>query len=567
MGSLSKATNKAEFENWAKDKGTRLFLTEKGDGSTVVASYKNGKLVAITTRGDGTEGEDITPNAVQLRNVVRDLASGFTGEIRGEAIMRLSVFKSVFEPLGYKNARNGATGKLRDQKDSGLLKHLEVMWFDVIPQGKSGLKTEADKFSFLMNNGLSTVGFASLEPLTSAQVWEQFAVYDDGKRGQLDYEIDGLVVKVFDLALQEELGLVGGRPKGGVAIKFPSMRKGTPLEDVIWQCGSTGRHTPVAVLEPVNLAGVTIVNASLHNVDQIAKLGIAIGDIVLVQRNNDVIPQVVGLVEKGAKRRKIEPPEKCVVCNEKLTNDGAYLVCANANCGGKTHGKLMTWVEETKIMQIGPANVGSLIEHGITTPVDLYKATKADLEAAFGSAKLGERALNNIAATKTLPLDVVLSALSIPTLGTTNGKRIAEHFGTLKAVLSATKDDIGKVPGIKTNAVKIHGGLQENRKLIEELASILTITEPTKAPAGGKLEGKSFCITGTLSRERDEVHEWIRKNGGTVKSGVSKGLSYLVTNTPNSDSSKNAKADSLGIPKITEAQLYELVEPRASSHG
>jgi DNA ligase (NAD+) len=227
----------------------------------------------------------------------------------------------------------------------------------------------------------------------------------------------------------------------------------------------------------------------------------------------------------------------------------------------------MTWVEETKIMQIGPANVGSLIEHGITTPVDLYKATKADLEAAFGSAKLGERALNNIAATKTLPLDVVLSALSIPTLGTTNGKRIAEHFGTLKAVLSATKDDIGKVPGIKTNAVKIHGGLQENRKLIEELASILTITEPTKAPAGGKLEGKSFCITGTLSRERDEVHEWIRKNGGTVKSGVSKGLSYLVTNTPNSDSSKNAKADSLGIPKITEAQLYELVEPRASSHG
>lgn len=562
MGSLAKVNTKEEFLHWAKDKGDNLFLTEKADGSTVVASYKSGKLVAITTRGDGTEGEDITPNGIQLQNVKQQLPIPFTGELRGEAMMLLSTYTNVFEPLGYRNARNGATGKLRDQKDSGLLKHLEVKWFDVIPTGESDLKTELDKFGFLEECGLQTIARA-FSTCTAEQIWERFQEYVDSKRATLDYEIDGLVVKVNDISQQESLGIVSGRPKGALALKFPSVGRETTLLDVIWQRGKTGRFTPVAILSPVNVAGVTIERASLHNMDQIGRLGIAIGDTVLVQRNNDVIPQVVKLIHKGSNRKEITPPETCFVCEAPLIpegTDGVNLTCSDPNCGGNVFGQLMTWVEEVNIMQLGPAMVQALIGAGITTPAKLYTASKQSLSLAMNSEKLGERAFNNIQATRAIGLDVFLSALAIPSLGTTNGKRIATHFKSLSAIMSAPKESFTEVPGIKTNAGKIHKGLTEKKALIEELSQILNISAPEEKATSGKLSGKSFCITGSLSKERSEVEAWIKSNGGEVKSGVSKGLSFLVTDDPTSGSSKNVKADALGIPKITEFTLYEMVK-------
>lgn len=559
MGSLNKCNTEEEFAHWVEDKGNSFFLTEKADGSTVVASYKDGKLISIITRGDGLEGEDITSNAVQLKNVKQELPLPFSGELRGEAMMLLSTYTNVFEPLGYRNARNGATGKLRDQKDSGLLKHLEVKWFDVIPACSVEFTTESTKFEFLEALGLEHI-FGKHIDGGVLSIWDIFQYYVDSKRASLDYEIDGLVVKVDNLSQQSALGIVSGRPKGAIAIKFPSVGKETTLLDVIWQRGKTGRFTPVAVLKPTHVSGVTIVNASLHNMDQINKLGIAIGDSVIVQRNNDVIPQVVKLVNKSTERKEIKPPKDCFVCGIELVHDGAYLTCFNSDCGGNVYGQLMKWVEEVKIMQLGPAMVQLLIEHGITDPAELYNATEVEISVALNSEKLGKKVFNNIQATRTITLDLFLSAFGIPSLGTTNGKRIAQHFKTLDNVMLASKEDVGSLPGIKTNAVKIHKGLQDKKDLILELSKILVIKETEVQTTEGKLSGKSFCITGALSKPREEVEAWIRQNGGEVKSGISKGLSYLITQEPGSGSSKNVKADKLGVLKITEDELYSLAK-------
>ncbi|MHA2264021.1 MAG: BRCT domain-containing protein [Candidatus Thorarchaeota archaeon] len=564
MGSLAKVKTKEEFDKWAEGKGDEFLLSEKYDGSTVVATYKNGKLRTLATRGDGTEGENITPNAKQIKNVPADLGHDFSGEIRGEALLKISLFDKYFRPDGHSNPRNTSNGKVRDMKDNPLKSHIEVFWFDILPVDRD-LKTEQDKWTLLHELGLSK--HLTGKTLNAEEVWGVFTLYRDpfpndpalngdtrSLRQRLDYEIDGLVIKVNDLELQESFGITSNRPKGSLAIKFPSIEKQTIITDIVWSRGLTGVISPVAHLAPIEVGGVTIAKASLCGIEEIQRLGVGVGDTVIISRRNDVIPKVERVVSQVAGRADHQPPTHCELCQEELTRDGAYIVCLNEECQGEIYGNLMTWIKELKIKGFGPSMVRALIQEDIKDVPGLYTAGLDVFNRAAGSEKNGQRRYDALhAAGKDLRLSTFLPALNIRALGSTNGQRLEKKFKNLDGVLAATNEELQEIPGIKTNAKKIHGGLQKNIELIRTLAGLLTIKALDES---GPLAGKSFCITGDLSMPRPKIHDWIKDQGGEVKGGVSKTLSYLVTSDPDSGTGKNKKADKYGVSKISEEDLY-----------
>jgi len=588
IGSLNKVNTKEELSNWAEDKGKLFVLTEKYDGSTIVATYKNGKLKTVATRGDGTIGENITPNAQFIRNLPKYLRTshhGFSGEIRGEAMLTIEDFEKHFKPLGYKNPRNAANGKVRDQKNDSLKRHVQIFWFDVLPSGRH-FKTEIAKWNWLKSNGL----VKRLPAIANAEgIWRIFEFYLKENRDQLNYEIDGLVVKIDDLDLQESFGITSGRPKGAIAIKFPPPQKVTYLREIRWQRGLTGRICPVGFLEPINLGGVTVSRVSLCGMDEIKRLDLALGDKVLVSRRNDVIPKIEQVIDKKKSiqlctnldcftklvgknlekcpkcqnrlklldRLKPRAPEICMLCREDLVADGAYLVCMNSECQGETYGSLMTWIKKLKLKGFGPSIVRSLIEEDITDLIRFYNAELSLFQKAANSDKIGQRLFDVKESSREVRLSTMLSGLMIESLGSTNGQRLEKHFHTLDRVMNASIEELQSVQGIKTNAKKIYAGLQAKKKLIKDLRKLIKVLD---LDMSGPLAGVSVCITGDLSKPRGKVQDWVRENGGEIKSGVSKSLTYLVTNTPNSNTNKNKKADQYGVKKLTEHELYALAE-------
>lgn len=558
VGSLNKINDiPQDLPVWAQNKGTEFCLTDKYDGSTVVATYEKGVLQVLATRGDGVEGEDITPNASKIQGVPATLKVPFTGEVRGEAILFLPDFEAHFKPKGYKNARNAANGKVRDQNDKeGLQKFVNVIWFDINAPLDHELKTEDDKFETLK---LLFPGkhVAPYQIATISEIQEEFQIAQK-ERGCLDFEIDGMVVKVNDLALQESLGVVSNRPKGAVALKFPPQSKITTLIGVEWQQGLTGRISPVAIMEPVDLGGVTIRRASLCNLDEIERLGLHIGDTVVVSRRNDVIPKVESVYGFGLNRQPIAVPDTWN--GEPIERDGAYLITTNIESQGFLFGNLMTWIKVTKLKGFGPAVIRNLIDEGVSDIADFYEADLATFQkAAVNSEKMGQKLFDTRNSVTEFRLSMFLSGLNIPTLGDTNSTRLEKEFKTLDGVLKATVDQIQEIQGIKNNAQKIVQGLQSKKELIERVTKHITILS---LATGGPLAGVSVCITGDLSIHRNDFHAWVKSLGGESKSSVSKNLSFLITNEPNSGTSKNQKADEYGVKKVTEEEFYTAVGVR-----
>jgi DNA ligase (NAD+) len=355
------------------------------------------------------------------------------------------------------------------------------------------------------------------------------------------------------------MGSQDNRPKGAVAFKFPAVKKTTVLKAVEWGRGLTGRISPVGILNPVNLGGTTVTRVSLCNLDEIKRLGVAIGDTVMVSRRNDVIPKVEAVVTQAPDRKAIDIPEKCMECGESLGREGVYLICANLDCQGETYGNLMTWLKTVGIKGIGPAVLREMIGLGITDPAKLHLAPREIYNIAAKSEKTGEKLFEVVRAVKSIRLGTFLSALNIKSLGTTNGQRLEKEFKTLDAVMGCSIEQLEKIPGIKTNAKLMHAGLTAKVELIEQLASIVDIDS---LEMSGPLAGISVCITGELSVPRPKLGEWIRSLGGEVKSGVSAGLTYLVTNEPNSGSAKNKRADDLKIRKLSEEEFYKAIGKR-----
>ena len=552
MGSQDKVKTHDDFIAWATGKGP-LVITDKMDGSTMALTYQNGKLISAVTRGDGTEGEEVTPNVLRMQNV-KETIEGFSGVLRGEVMIDISTFNTYFAPAGYKNPRNAANGLARDKSNNDLVPHIKIAYFDVIsdcPAQSEMLNTEIAKENFCRNNGLKYV-FIRGPYEDHEAVWKQFEARA-AIRPTLDHEIDGMVVKMDDLQEQTALGDLNGRPRGQIAIKFEAQSKESVVEDIQWQIGRNGRISPVAILAPTDIGGVTITRCTLNNKDYIKALNITVGAKVLVTRNNDVIPGITQLVKAG--NGKTNEPTNCPTCNGTLETDGAYLVCAELNCQGKVIGDLAIWIRATKIKGVGPSVLSNLIDIGVDDAYKFMTAEREKFHDACKSEKNGDKLYEQIKALAIIDLSTLLYGLNIPHVGEINSRRIAKQFATPDAIMKATADDLATVPGVKTTADEIVEAIKGKTAMITNLCTVFAIQTATQA---GPLASKSFCITGELSLGRETVHDWIRSKGGEIKTGVSKNLDYLVTNDIGSGSSKNKKAAELGVKIINEDELKKM---------
>jgi DNA ligase (NAD+) len=576
MGSLEKVPED-RLDLWAQKAGPLFLMQEKLDGISLEIEYQKGKLEDAITRGDGLVGEVVTHNAVQFQNVKEKLPGAFTGSVRGEVILRKSVFEEYFAVAEFANPRNTVSGTVRKKHgDLSLNRHLEIFFYDVVSENRQ-FKTEREKIEFLRDQlGLQiAVSYFDQDMSGVRAIYAEYQGSEGkpGKRFEMDYEIDGLVVRANSIEKQEELGVVSNRPRFAMAYKFPSTGQETTLLDVEWSLGIGARVTPVARLEPVEVSGVTVSNATLHNWDYVEALGVRLGDVVLVERKGDVIPQVVRLVEaKGGK--KPAPPKRCPVCSSDLEVSGKHLRCPNRSCPGKSYGDLIRWISEMEIDSLGEKWVEVLIEKGlIADPADLY-SLRAEMLVPL--ERMGEtlagKIVRNIEESRRPTLDRFIAALNIPEFSRQRVQVLMKAgYDTLEKLQAASVEDFASVKGFgEILAEKAVKGLSARSERIQRLlAAGVEIQKPEAAPSvEGPLAGKTFCFTGAIKKidevkgkpfTRKHMEDLVVKRGGKTLTDVTSKLDFLVMADPKSRSSKAAKARELGTKILSEEEFFEMI--------
>jgi DNA ligase (NAD+) len=396
--------------------------------------------------------------------------------------------------------------------------------------------------------------------------------YQTKKRAQLDYEIDGLVVRANDLRAQHLLGELADRPRAAVAFKFASLAKISKVVAITWETGPTGRVTPIAQVEPVELGGAVVQNVVLHNVSNIERLGIGVGDDVLVSRRNDVIPHLEEVVVKRGETEKT--PASCATCDKELTRRGEYLVCTNLTCRAIVEGRIHRWVGTQDIHEWGDKLIAQLVEANLVRePADLYKLKVEDIARLERRGTIiGKKVIDNLHAKLPLTLPVFLASLGIDEFALETAKLIvSKGYDTLEKVQNATIEELAAIKGMGAiRAKNVVTGLKGRADEIQRLLAVGVVPILPNA-AGGGLMGKTFCFTGTLPRPRKEYEDLVEKHGGTVLSGVTKELNYLVMSDPSSGSTKAEKARKYGTECIDAdrfmAIIAEAEKAGASSNG
>lgn len=555
MGSLDKVNTPTEFSKWVEDTypDGKLLITEKLDGLSIEVIYEDGKLVQAITRGDGETGEDITVNVAKMTGVPAKLKDKFTGSLRGEIIMKKSVHKTHFADKS--NPRNAASGTSKRLDGVGVDK-LNIFFYQAL--GDIDFGAEQAQFVWLVDQGLDTPNWWVVK--TDDAVNKFWREYQDDKRDKLDYDIDGLVIRVDNMAKQLALGDKDMRPKGAIAFKFDNEARESILRDIIWQVGNSGRLTPVATVDPVVLVGATVTRASLYNLSYIEELGLDIGATVLVARANDVIPRIEEVI-KGTKS-VAKPPKHCPECGGAVRMDGENLVCTNTeHCRAQIIGRIKNWIKELNLLEWGDSLVEKLVDaKKVKTVADLYKLEADDIANLdrLGD-KTAKKVLEILWANKKVGLEVFLGALSIPMIGQS----------TIKSIMGAGCDDLTKfgqlgavefeqVPGVgPTKAKFLADGLKHNQKLI---LALLANGVEIKAKVVGAMTGTSVCFTGAMKTKRPVLEKMAAEAGADVKGSVGKGLTYLVIADPASTSSKAQAARKLGTSLISEEDFLKLVE-------
>ncbi len=598
--SLDKASSRAELLAWhtriskllSEDVPPLAYTVEpKFDGLTVVLHYRQGQLVLGATRGDGLVGEDITANLRTVKTLPLRIPVDPDGPqpppylvVRGEVLILLKDFDALNTRLieagesPFANPRNAAAGSLR-QLDPAITarRPLHLYAYSIVTADGPVPETQQETLAYLR-----ALGFAQPDEIAFFQGGagdrrlDAVADYCEqmiARRNTLPYEADGLVIKIDDLATQAALGVVGGRPRGAVAYKFPAQEATTTLVDVEFSVGRTGVITPTALLDPVPIAGVTVSRASLHNFDFIAERDIRIGDRVLVKRAGDVIPYVEGPVVdvRDGSQRIIEPPGVCPACGDPIVHPEGEIAyyCINAACPAQLVQKLTYFTHVLDIEGLGERTAVQLVEQRLVEdPADLYFLTKEALLMLEGFAdKKADNLLNAIAQAKDRPFDRVLAALGIRGVGVTVAQVLAEAFPTLGALAEAPAEVIASVEGIgpiTAQNILTWFAHVHNRAMVEKLRQAgLKLAAESKAVVVGEqpLADLTFVITGALSRPRDDVKAWIASLGGKVAGSVSQKTSYLVVGADPGGSKYN-RAQELNTPLLTEEQLYAL----AGSH-
>ena len=581
MLSLDNALNEKELRDFDRrvrellDGAPFRYVTElKMDGLSMAAHYQDCAFVRAVTRGDGQVGEDVTENARTIRSLPLRVRSDLTAfEVRGETVMNRRAFERLNAERDEKglsrfaNPRNAAAGSLRVlEPQITASRRLDYYTYFLFVEGRPAFDSHWESLEAMAHMGFKVNTHRRLcdsvdEVLAFCAGWET-------RREELPYEIDGVVVKVDSIAQQVALGFTAKSPRWAIAYKYPARQAVTTVESIEVQVGRTGALTPVARLKPVEVGGVTVARATLHNEDEIERLGLEIGDEVVIERSGDVIPKVVRVSSQGSYRKTFHMPSHCPVCGGRIVREEGEAAsrCININCSARLKESILHFASRgvMNIDGVGEALVDQLVDRGVVKSVaDLYDLTAETLLTLERMGKTSAaNILRNIANSRKNPLPRVITALGIRFVGERTAVFLAEHFGSMEKIGAATLEELQGAEEVGPKvAESIFQFFREprNQELIERLfAAGLEFTYKSTRPPGGPLKGLTFVLTGTLPHlSRDEVKKLIESAGGKVAGSVSKKTNYLVAGED--PGSKLEKAHELGIPVLDEPHLLELL--------
>lgn len=613
MLSLNDAFSEVEMKEW-KERLRRLepdlqwsyFCELKFDGVAISLRYENGVLATAATRGDGVTGEDVTQNIRTIASVplrlreIKGLRLPDVVEIRGEALMSRPAFKKL---SGFANPRNAAAGAIR-QLDPKITASRNLDWYAYQLMTDLGQQTHEDEHKFLHE-----LGFKVHKESRLAENLEQvFAFHGEikKKRDKLPFEVDGIVVQINENVVRQRMGVVGKAPRGMIAFKFPGKKATTMVEDIIVQVGRTGKLTPIAILRPVQVGGVTVSRASLHNADEIARLGLKIGDTVVVKRAGDVIPDVEEVLVKlrSGKEKVFHMPAKCPVCGGKVGKisstpsltlptrgrentthkaegtprshssppsgggkvggSSVDLFCLNPRCFVKTRRGIRHFVTAFDIVGLGPKIIDKFADEGLITDAsDLFDLTPGDIAALERFAeKSADNIYNAIQKSKEITFSKFIYALGIKHVGEQTAFDLAKNFGTLEKLRAASLENLNNIEQVgEVVAQSIYDYFtdKQNQKFVDRLLRKgIRIKQQVVSSKQGKLKGLKIVVTGTLkSMSREEAKEKVLQNGGDWVSSVSKNTDYVVVGE--NPGSKLAKAEKLGVKVLDEKEFLKLL--------
>ena len=593
MRSLDKGTKDEDIIHFVTQStfgGNRYLAQPKLDGSALSLEYVSGNLHRAATRGSGERGEDVTLNAKLVANVPQRLNLPIDCHVRGEVVMPLAIFEEKYLDVS-PNPRNLCSGALRQKHGDGKAEASDlVFWaYDVkFPNESPAATNDSELLTWLQKVGIEPAPwevFASENPqkemIAHTEKWREL-------RPSYEYEIDGIVFKLDNLEQRENLGMTAHHPRWALAWKFPSQEAVSVLLDVDWQTGRTGTVTPVARIAPQMVGGVTVENVTLHNVGEVERLKIKIGDKVKITRRGDVIPKIIenlGKAQTGDLANRfhadgtqfsgklvygeISVPTNCPACQRGLEMEGAFLRCIALECDARTARALTYWCRTLEMDGIGEKLIEALLDSGmVATIADLYRLSHSDITSL---ERMGDKSaynvLDELSKTKTLNLARFLHALGIERIGPEVATTISQYFSSLEKLLDWVEngevEELTTIEGIGDKVSTIFKqGILKRINLIDELSQIITVTDE-EASASGIFDGQSFCITGSLSRPRKEIALAIKNAGGKVVGSVSGNLNVLVAGEK--AGSKLAKAQGLGVIIWSEEDLFsKLSQPKKS---
>ena len=571
--SLDKATTTEELDSFfAKIKKAESIEPEytveyKFDGLTISITYEDGRFLRATTRGNGIIGEDVTAQVLTIKSYPMTIDTSGIVEVQGEAIIRLSVLekynKTAADPL--KNARNAVAGAIRnlDPKITESRKP-EIMFYNVnYISGRSTL-SQIEQVEFLKRNGFKVHPFFKVCNNES----EVISAINDIKinRKNLDILTDGAVIKVNDIAIRDALGFTDKFPKWAIAFKFEAEEVTTMLKDVLWQVGRTGKLTPLAILDPVELAGATVKKATLNNYGDILRKKVMINSRVLVRRSNEVIPEILGVTEVFDDSEEIVKPEFCPYCGAKLIETGANIFCPNKHCRPRVIAKLTNFACKNGFNIDGFSEMTAGVffdKFGTEKFSDLFKLKKEDVLALDGFKDLKTANLfRALEKSKTVDLSNFIYALGIDNVGKKTAEDLAKTFKTLNNFMSADYDtlvSVSDVGEITAKTISDYFSDEYNVNEVKELLAVGVKINEVKSVSGGIFSGKKFVLTGTLpTYSRDEASKIITENGGETSSSVSKKTDYVLYGE--AAGSKLEKARELGVKLITEEEFMNMLK-------
>ena len=583
MRSLDKGTSDEDivhFVTQSTSGGKRYLAQPKLDGSALSLEYIAGNLHRAATRGSGEKGEDVTLNAKLVANIPMRLNRPVDCHVRGEVVMPLAVFEEKYRDIS-PNPRNLCSGALRQKHGDGKADASDLVFcaYDVkFVNNPPTAGYDSELLSWLQKVGIEPAPWQIFDSETPNKEMIEYTKEWSMRRSSYEFEIDGIVFKLDDLAQRENLGTTAHHPRWALAWKFPSQEAHSVLLDVDWQTGRTGAVTPVARIAPQMVGGVTVENVTLHNVGEVERLGVRIGDKVTITRRGDVIPKIIenlgpasdadlqdrfhadgsafiGKLVTG----EIKIPADCPACNRTLSMEGAFLRCIDLECDARTTRALTYWCRTLEMDGIGGKLIEALLENGLViTIADLYRLSHSQIATL---ERMGEKSATNVIeeihSSREMGLSQFLHALGMPRIGPEVATAIAQHFVSLEALLmwanKGESDSLTVIDGIGDKVAEIFlQGILDRLSLITDLTSHLLISSE-KAASIGVFSGKNFCITGSLTQPRKQIQERIKKAGGKIVSSVGANLDILIAGEK--AGSKLAKAESLGVEVWSEEKL------------